>query len=69
MAGDTNGEDPVRRATELCIVSQSMIDITAEKLFGLRTQLHCSRTTEELIQNEIREAEVSECVFYDEKLC
>ena len=58
MASETDGDDNISRATEQCIVSQSMIDITSKKLFDLRTQLQC-RTTEDLIQNEIRESDVN----------
>ena len=46
--------DGVDEAARTCQMTQSMIDIAANKLFGLR---QC-RTSEELIQKEICESEV-----------
>lgn len=64
MAADTSGnlqkdaaEQEIRRALE---VVQSMIDISADRLEGLRTQ--CS-TSAELTQQEIRTLEVTYLVF------
>ena len=48
-------EDPTQSAIKLCGMTQCMIDITAKQLESLRTQC---RTTEEITQKEIREAEV-----------
>ena len=53
----SSSEAAIEQVLELCIQSQSMIDITADKLFALRRQLQ-SRAIEELIKNEIRESEV-----------
>ena len=48
-------DDPVQSAVKQCALTQRMIDITGKQLDGLRTQC---RTTEEITQKEIREAEV-----------
>ena len=48
-------DDAIKRAIELCHMTQCMIDITAKQLDGLRTL--CS-TSEEITQKEIRESEV-----------
>lgn len=53
MADGEDAEQEIRRALD---VVQSMIDISAERLEGLRTQ--CS-TSAELTQQEIRTLEVS----------
>jgi len=47
--------EAVEEAIMTCSMTQSMIDIAAKQLYGLR--LLC-RTSEELIQNEICESEV-----------
>jgi len=51
-------DDAIKRAIELCHMTQCMIDITAKQLDGLRTV--CS-TSEEITQKEIRESEVRAC--------
>ncbi|KAG1658373.1 Kinase suppressor of Ras 2 [Nymphon striatum] len=51
---DVEPETSARRALELCAMVQSMIDISAEHLDGLRTQ--CA-TSAELTQQEIRSLE------------
>lgn len=58
MATDTSGNNPQETAAEIrkaLDVGQSMIDISADRLEGLRTQ--CS-TSAELTQQEIRTLEV-----------
>lgn len=50
----TGVSDPIEDAVMTCSMTQSMIDIAAKQLYGLR---QC-RTSEELIQNEICESEV-----------
>ena len=48
-------DDPVEGVIKLCTMTQRMIDITGKQLDCLRTQC---KTTEEITQKEIKEAEV-----------
>jgi hypothetical protein len=57
MADDEGEQD---RRCDILDVYQSMIDISADRLEGLRTQ--CA-TSAELTQQEIRTLEVSVCII------
>lgn len=59
MADTEDAEMEIRRALD---VVQSMIDISADRLEGLRTQ--CS-TSAELTQQEIRTLEVIAALYFD----
>lgn len=61
MMADGECETSAKRAAELCAMVQSMIDISAEHLEGLRTQ--CA-TSAELTQQEIRTLEVLFLIYW-----
>ena len=58
---EEDGENGVKKALEQCAMVQSMIDISAEHLNGLRT---ICATSAELTQQEIRTLEVSKRATY-----